>query len=137
MQLYFLHFSAAIMDFLIILKCSVLFLLIALQKELLPIKYDLCWIYTSNQNKAPKTIKLSFSAILQNLLKSKFWNHFQAEIIHWNPMFFNFLAIFHMFWKNQESCESLLVRFWFSRHFGLVAMFLNFLTVFHMFWKNQ
>ena len=61
-----------------------------------------------------------FSAIfwefLEHLLWSKFLNHFQAETIPWNPMFFDFLTIFDMVWKNQESCESSLVRFWVNRH---------------------
>ena len=49
---------------------------------------------TSNKNKALKTIKFSFSAILWNLLWSKFWNHFQAEIIHW--IFFEILIFFFL-----------------------------------------
>ena len=47
----------------------------------------------------------------KNLLQSKFSNYFQAEIIPWSPMFFDFLTEFHMVYKNQESCESWLVRF--------------------------
>ena len=68
-----------------------------------PIKYYLCWICTSNKDKALKTIKFSFSAFLWNLLRSKFWNHFQAEIIPWSPIFLDYFPIvFHMVWKNQE-----------------------------------
>ena len=100
------------MDFFNILKCSVFFLLIKLQEEFPPVKYHLCWICTSNKNKALKTINFCFSVIFWNLLWSKFWNHFQAEIIPWNPMFLHFLTVFHMVWKNKESYESWLVGFW-------------------------
>ena len=41
----------------------------------------LCWVSTSNKNTAPKIIKFSSSAILHNLLWSKFWNYFQADKI--------------------------------------------------------
>ena len=99
------------MDFFNILKCSVFFLLIKLQEEFPPVKYHLCWICTSNKNKALKTINFHFSTIFLNLLWSKFWNHFQEEIVLWNPMFLDFLKVFHMVWKNQESCESWLVGF--------------------------
>ena len=40
------------MDFFNILKCSVFFVLIKLQEEFPPVKYHLCWICTSNKNKA-------------------------------------------------------------------------------------
>ena len=40
-----------------------------------------------------------------NLKQSKFWNHFQAEII-----------VFNMVWKNQKSWEPWLVGFWVNRH---------------------
>ena len=33
---------------------------------------------------------------LENLLKSKYSNYFQAEIIPWSPMFLDFLTAFHM-----------------------------------------
>ena len=94
------------------------------------IKYHLCSICTSNKNKTLKTINFVFSAIFCNLLWSKFWNHFQAEIIPWSPMFLHFLTVFHMVWKRQESCESWLVRFWDIRHSKMqkisVNKFLNF-----------
>ena len=77
----FLHFWAAIMDFFNILKWSVFFLLKKLQEEFSPVKYHLCWICTLNKNKALKIINFCFSVILWNLLWSKFWNDFQAEII--------------------------------------------------------
>ena len=79
-------------------------------------KCHLCSICTSNKNKTLKTINFVFSAIFCNLLWSKFWNHFQAEIIPWSPLFWDFLTVFHMVWKHQESCESWLVGFWDSRH---------------------
>ena len=79
--------------------------------EFLPVKYYLCWTCTSNKNKALEIKKFSFSAILWNLLRSKFWNHFHAEIIPWSPIFLDFLTVLYMVWKNQESCESLLVGF--------------------------
>ena len=52
----------------------------------------------------------------ENLLESKFSNSFQAKIIPWSRMFLDFLTEFHMVWKNQESCESWLVRCWVRRH---------------------
>ena len=33
-----------------------------------------------------------------------------------SSLIFDFLTVFHMVWNNQESCESLLVGFWISRH---------------------
>ena len=39
------------------------------------------------------------------LLWSKTWNQFPAEVIPWSPMFLDVLAVFHVAWKNQESCE--------------------------------
>ena len=87
-----------------------------IHKESPPVKYHLCGICTSNKNKALKTIIFHFSAIFWNWLCSKFWNHFQAKIIPWNPMFWDFLKVFHIIWKNQESCRSWLVEFWVSRH---------------------
>ena len=98
-----------------ILKCWIFLLLITLQEEFPPVKHHLCWICTSNKIKTLKTMNFGFSAIFCNLLWSKFWNHFQAEIIPWSPMFLNFLTVFHMVWKSQESCESWLVEFWVSR----------------------
>ena len=79
-----------------------------------PVKYHLCWICDSNKNKTLKTTNFCFSAILCNLLCSRFWNHSQAEISPWSPMFLNFLKVFHMLWKNQESYESWLIVFWVS-----------------------
>ena len=81
-----------------------------------PVRYHLWWICTPNKNKALKTNNFCFSAIFWNLLWRKFWNHFQAEIIPRGPMFLDFLTVFYMIWKNQESCESWLVGFWVSRH---------------------
>ena len=52
----------------------------------------------------------------ENLLQSKFCHYFQAEIILWSPTFSDFLTAFHMVYKNQESCESWLVRFSVRRH---------------------
>ena len=52
----FLHFCTTIMDFFIILKCSVFFL----PGRALLVKYHLCWICTSNKNKALKTINFHF-----------------------------------------------------------------------------
>ena len=103
----FLTFWAVIMNFLITLKCLVFFLLIVLQEEVLPFKYHLYWICTSNKNKALKTIKFSFSAILWNLLWSKFWNHFQAEIIQW--IFFEILNFIfsNIIPKGDSSCKIL------------------------------
>ena len=89
------------------------------------IKYHLCSICTSNKNKTLKTINFVFSAIFCNLLWSKFWNHFQAEIIPWSPMFLHFLTVFHMVWKRQESCESWLVRFWDIRHSKMQKISVN------------
>ena len=67
-----LHFCATIMHFFIILKCSVFFLLITSQKDFPPAKYRLCWICTSNKNKA---LKFLFSShflefTLEQVLKS-------------------------------------------------------------------
>ena len=62
---------------------------------------------------------------LENLLQSKFWNHFQAEIIPSSLLFFYFLAVFHMVWKNQESCESWLVGFWVIRHTKMPKISVN------------
>ena len=64
----FLHFWAANMDFLIILRCSVFFLLITLQEDFPLVKFHLCRICTSLKNKALKIIKFNFSAILWNLV---------------------------------------------------------------------
>ena len=83
--------------------------------KVFPIKYHLCWICTSNKNKTLKIDNFGFSVIFCNLLRSKFWNLFQAEIIPWSPMFLDFQTVFHMVWKSQESCESRLVGFWVSR----------------------
>ena len=78
-------------------------LLIKLQEEFHRIKYYLCWICTSNKDNALKTIRFSFSAFCWNLLRSKFWNHFQAEIIPSSPNFLEYFpTVFHMVWKNQE-----------------------------------
>ena len=83
--------------------CLVSFLLKTLQEQFHPIKYYLCWICTSNKDKALKTINFSFSVFLWNLLSRKFWNHFQAEIIPWSPIVLDyFWTVFHMVWKNQE-----------------------------------
>ena len=43
---------------------------------------------------------------LENFLWSQFGNHFQVEITPQSPLFFYFLTVFHVVWKNQESCES-------------------------------
>ena len=52
---------------------------------------------------------------LENLLLSKFWNHFQAEIIPWSPIFLDFLWASSKVWKNEKSCQSWFVRFWVNR----------------------
>ena len=87
------------------------FLLKTLQEQFHPIKYYLCWICTSNKDKALKTIKFSFSVFLWNLLRSKFWNHFQAEITLWSPIFLDYFPT-----VLQKSCESWFIRFWVSRY---------------------
>ena len=130
--IYFLHFWATIIDFIIILRCSVFFLLVTLQEEFKPVKY-LCWICTSNKNKALKTIKFSFSTISWNLLQSKFWNHFQAEIIPCSLMFLDFLTVFHMVWKNQGSCKSWLIGFWVIRHSKMPNISVNNIFFFFFF----
>ena len=89
--------------------------LMTLQEEFPPIKSYLCWIYISEKINALKTIKFSFSAILWNLLRSKFWNHLQAEKIPCGPIFLDFPIVFQMVWKNQENCKSWLVGFWVIR----------------------
>ena len=109
----------------IILKYWVFFVLITLQEEFPFVKYHLCWICTSNKYKTLKTINFSFSAIFCNLLGSKSWKHFQAEISPWSPMFLDFLTVFHMVWKNQESCESWLVAFWGSRFTKMLSISTN------------
>ena len=48
---------------------------------------------------------------LENLLWSKFWNHFQAEMFPRAP-FLDFLVVFHLVWKNQENWELWLILFW-------------------------
>ena len=68
------------MNFLIILNCSVF-----------SSNNFVGWICTWNKNKALKTIKFSFSAILPNLLYRKFWNHFQADIFSRVPCIWVFL----------------------------------------------
>ena len=84
-------------------------------------------------NKALKTIKFFSSTIFWNLLWSKFWNIFQAEIIPWNPMFLDFLTVFYMVWKNQESFYSWLVGFWASRCSKMPKIsFNNFFFVFEL-----
>ena len=50
----------------------------------------------------------------------------QAELITWSPMFLDFRTVFHIFWKNQESCESWLVEFWVSRHSKIKKKLVNF-----------
>ena len=72
-------------------------------------------ICTSNKNKSLKNIKFRFLAIFWNLLRSKFQDHFEEEVIPWSPMFLDFPTGFHMVWKNQENCESRLAGFWVSR----------------------
>ena len=94
---------------------SVFFLLVTLRDVFTPLKYCLCWICTSNKNKALKTINFNFSVILWNLLRSEFWNHLLAEKIAWSSIFLDFSTVFHFVWKNQESCESWLVGFLVSR----------------------
>ena len=121
----FLHFWAAIMDFFNTLKCSVFFLLMKLQEEFPRVKYHLCWICNSNKNKTLKTINFRFSVIFWNLLLTKFWNHFQVEIIPWNPMFFDFLTVFSMVCKNQESWEFWLVGFWVIKHSKMPKISVN------------
>ena len=44
------------------------------------------------------------------------WKLFSGRNNSLEPLFFDFLTVFHMVWKNQESCESCLVGFWVSRH---------------------
>ena len=44
------------------------------------------------------------------------WNYFQAKIISYSLLFFDFLTVSHVVWKNQKSCESWLVGFWVNRH---------------------
>ena len=51
-------------------------------------------------NNIPRKVSLC------NLLCSKFWTYFQAEMIPKNLMFLDFLTVFLMVWKNQESCDS-------------------------------
>ena len=45
----------------------------------------------------------------ENLLWSKFWNHFQVKTILYSLLFFDFLIVFLMVWKNQKSREPWLV----------------------------
>ena len=40
-------------------------------------------------------------------------------------MFFNFIAAFHIVWKNQDSCESWLVEFWGSRSLAMQTISTN------------
>ena len=54
--IYFCIFCAAIMDFFIILKLQVFILLITFQEVSHSAKYHLCWICSSNKNKALITI---------------------------------------------------------------------------------
>ena len=46
----------------------------------------------------------------------KFWNHFPANIIPYRHLFLDFLIVFHMFWKNQESWEPWFSWVWVNRH---------------------
>ena len=52
---------------------------------------------------------------LEHILWSYFENHLQAEIVPGSPLFFDFLTVFHMIWKNQESWEIWLDGFWVGR----------------------
>ena len=70
-------------------------------------------------------MNFSFSSIFCNLLWRKFWNHLQAEIIPWSPMFLDFLPVLHMVWKSQENCEPWLVGFWVSRHSKMPKISVN------------
>ena len=40
-------------------------------------------------------------------------------------LIFDFLTVSHMVWNNQESCESLLVGFWISRHSKMQTISVN------------
>ena len=71
------------------------------------------WVWVSCLLLVSTSPKSGF--FLQNLLQSKFWNRFKAEVIPWSPILLHFLTAFCMVSKNQESCESWLVRFWVSR----------------------
>ena len=71
----------------------------------------------------------------ENLLCSKFGNYFPAEIIPKSPLFLDFLKVFHMVWKNQESGETWLVGFWVCRCWKMQSIsankvFLGFLCIF-------
>ena len=125
------------MDFFSILKCSLFFLLIKLQEEFPPVKYHLCWICSSNKNKALKTINFCFSVIFWNLLCSKFWNHFQTEINPGTPCLFDFLTAFYMIWKYEDSWKSWLVGFWVITHSRMqkisVNNFFSFLSFYYGF----
>ena len=79
-------------------------------------KRNLAWISCLwLVSRLPKS-NIFFFFFVENLLWSKFSNYFQAEIILWSPMFLDFLTAFYTAQKNQESCESWLIRFSVRRH---------------------
>ena len=53
---------------------------------------------------------------LKNVLRSKFWNHFQAEIIPESLLFLDIVIVLHLVLQNQESWELWLDGFWGNRH---------------------
>ena len=88
------HFRAAFMDFSIIL--------ITLQEEFPPVKYHLCWICTSNKNKALKTKKFWISCLWlvsrPPIFGCFFWKIYTGasfEIIFMHKLFLDFLIVFH------------------------------------------
>ena len=90
----------------------------------------------------------NLDVIFENLLLRKFWKHFQAEIIPWSPIFLDFLLASSKVWKNEDSCQSWLVRFWVNRcsytpifsqpifffflHFSVAIMDLKYLILFFL-----
>ena len=60
---------------------------------------------------------------LENFLWSYFGNHFLAEIVPYSPLFFDFITVFHMVWKHQESWEIWLDGFWGNRHLKVQKIF--------------
>ena len=53
-----------------------------------------------------------------------------------SPVFSYFLTVFHMVWKNQESCESWLVGFWVSRYSKTGKISTIFFFFFFHFWAG-
>ena len=84
-----------------------------------------------------------FGCFLENVLWSYFGNHFQTEIVPESPLFFYFLRVFHMVWKNQELRDWIrwvLEAFKNAKNFLLTIFFCVFelpLWIYELLWNTQ